>query len=162
MTDSSACHGACSPYCALESNTRQWLLFCFCVLLYCQSSDPAVPGNLLVAAVTMLLGWQMATASLLFLCCCPGQAGTRVNWSQRDWDLWMSQCGSRTPQIICGRGQSRHTSKCLWPRLDLCCSRYTSEGLRPKDKSMMEKVHPEAPVVVHDIVLEHLNACGHG
>jgi len=47
-------------------------------LLYCLPSSSAVPRNILITAMAMCLGWQMARASLLFLCCCTGQAGTPV------------------------------------------------------------------------------------
>ena len=30
------------------------------------------------------------------------------------------------------------------------------------DKSMLQQVHLEASVAVHEVMLEHLKACGHG
>ncbi|KAK4830233.1 hypothetical protein QYF61_009300 [Mycteria americana] len=36
------------------------------------------------------------------------------------------------------------------------------KGLWPKDKSTLEKVHLEASVAVHEVMLEHLKVCGHG
>lgn len=69
---------------------------------------PAVPGNVLVTATVISLGWQVGRASLLVLCSCTGQAGTTVwTWAEG----------------------TRYLSKCLWLWLWLCHSRYTSGGI---------------------------------
>lgn len=36
------------------------------------------------------------------------------------------------------------------------------EGLRPRDKSVLQQVDTEASVAVDKSMLEHLKACGHG
>lgn len=55
--------------------------FYFCSFLYSLSSCFAGPGNIFITATAMNLGWQMAKASLLFPCCCTGQAGS-LDWNQ--------------------------------------------------------------------------------
>jgi len=37
-----------------------------------------VPGDVLIIAIAMRQGWQMAKALLLFPCCCTDQARTPV------------------------------------------------------------------------------------
>ena len=51
-----------------------FLLSLLAVLLSCFSPYSALPENILITAMAR----QMARASLLFLCCCTGQAGTPV------------------------------------------------------------------------------------
>lgn len=45
-------------------------LLLLAVVLCCSSSDSAVPGNSLITASEMHLGWQMAQASLLSVLLC--------------------------------------------------------------------------------------------
>lgn len=109
------------------------------------------------------LGWHLAGAALLFLCCC----NSSVDSSQRDSDLWVMSPQWNSYIWKClwpweSPHHSRYISKCLWPWLCRCHSRCTPEGAGPKDRSVLQQAHPDAPVAVHEALLERLRACGHG
>lgn len=55
-----------------------------------------------------------------------------------------------------------HILKHLWPSLFLGYSRYTSEEMQLKNKSMLEEVHLEASMAVQEVMLEHLKVCAQG
>ncbi|XP_050189645.1 interleukin-18-binding protein isoform X4 [Myiozetetes cayanensis] len=64
-------------------------------------------------------------------------------------DLWMCPRWSKKPQGVCGHGY-------------VCAAAGAPlKGMWPKDR-MMEKIHLEASPAVQEVMLEHLEVCGHG
>jgi len=70
-----------------------------------------------MTAMAMCLGWQMAGASLPFLCCCTGQAGTPGELKSKG----LSPVDESTWE--------QDTPKCLWLLTSLCQSRYAPKHL---------------------------------
>lgn len=136
--------GLCSRvYCSLAA------AFCFHCLLHCFLSDSAVPGNILIIAIVLCLGWQMARASLLCPCCWAGEAGDPV-WSQ-DEDIVTCRWVHR------GAGH---------PKGSVAMDQFTAEQVHLKASvamvvSVVRQVHPEASVAVHEVGKENLEVCGH-
>ena len=53
--------------------------------------------------------------------------------------------------------------KGLWPKDKSTLEKVHLEASVAVDKSMLQQVHLEASsVAVHEVMLEHLKACGHG
>lgn len=99
-------------------------------------------GNILITAMAVSLGWQMARALLLSLCCLADWLELRLNSSQRKRDLWMSPC------------ESTYAPKCLWPE-------FTPEQVHLKvpmamEKCMLQEVHLATSMSVDKAMLEYL------
>lgn len=95
--------------------------FYFCSFLYSLSSCFAGPGNILITATAMSLGWQMAKASLLFPCCCTGQAGS-LDWNQVRGTVtfgWV-HVEACTPWSICDHREVHSGTSRPW---SICCHR---------------------------------------
>lgn len=100
--------------------------------LCCWSPPSAVPGNALITATAICLGWQGAKESLLCPCCCPCAAALNSLQFHREFQLkglWpVRESTVQQDMLKClwlwmSPYQSKYTSKHLWPWLCLCDSR---------------------------------------